>query len=77
MLRIGFVFYATRVAKYDTVFGPIGTAVSLLVFLYFSSVVLLLGAEVSRASAQELEPERRPREEPALEPLDVSSETPG
>ncbi len=77
VLRIGFVFYATRVAKYDTVFGPIGTAVSLLVFLYFSSVVLLLGAEVSRASAQELDPERRPAEELALEPLDLPSETPG
>src|SRR6266550_6789549 len=77
VLRIGFVFYATRVAKYDTVFGPIGTAVSLLVFLYFSSVVLLLGAEVSRASAQELEPDRGPAEESALEPLDMPSETPG
>src|SRR5947208_1010208 len=77
VLRIGFVFYATRVAKYDTVFGPIGTAVSLLVFLYFSSVVLLLGAEVSRASAQEIDPDRRPTEEPALEPLDLPSETPG
>lgn len=77
VLRIGFVYYATRVAKYDTVFGPIGTAVSLLVFLYFSSVVLLLGAEVARASAQELDPERQPAEEPAVEPLDMPSETPG
>jgi membrane protein len=77
LLRVGFVFYATRVAKYDTLFGPIGTAVSLLVFLYFSSVVLLLGAEVSRASAQELDPARRPAEEPALEPLDLPTETPG
>jgi membrane protein len=77
ILRIGFVYYATRVAKYDTVFGPIGTAVSLLVFLYFSSVVLLLGAEVSRASAQELDPERRPAEEPVFEPADMPGETPG
>jgi membrane protein len=77
ILRIGFVFYATRVAKYDTVFGPIGTAVSLLVFLYFSSVVLLFGAEVSRASAQEIDPDRRPAEEPVLEPLDLPGETQG
>ena len=77
VLRIGFVFYATRVAKYDTVFGPIGTAVSLLVFLYFSSVVLLLGAEVSRATAQETDPDRQPAEEPAQEPLDQPVETPG
>ena len=54
-LRIGFTYYATSVAKYDTVFGPIGTAISLLVFLYFSSVVLLLGAELVRANALEVE----------------------
>lgn len=57
ILRIGFTFFATHIARYDTVFGPIGTAVSLLVFLYFSSVVLLLGAEVARAAA--VEPDER------------------
>lgn len=50
VLRVGFTFFATRIARYDTVFGPIGTAVSLLVFLYFSSIVLLLGAEVVHSS---------------------------
>jgi membrane protein len=54
-LRLGFTYYATRVAKYDTVFGPIGTAISILVFLYFSSVILLLGAELVRAGALEAE----------------------
>lgn len=77
VLRIGFTFYATRVAKYDTLFGPIGTAISLLVFLYFSSVVLLLGAEVSRASAQELDPDQRDPQEHAIEPIDLSGERPG
>jgi membrane protein len=77
ILRLGFTFYATRVAKYDTLFGPIGTAISLLVFLYFSSVVLLLGAEVARASAQELDPDRRPAEDRAIEPIEVPGETPG
>lgn len=50
LLRIGFTYYATDVAKYDTAFGPIAAAISLLVFLYFSSVVVLLGAEVARAN---------------------------
>jgi len=50
ILRVGFTFFATRIARYDTVFGPIGTAVSLLVFLYFSSIMLLLGAEVVHSS---------------------------
>jgi membrane protein len=54
-LRIGFTLYATRIARYDTVFGPISTAVSLLVFLYFSSVVVLIGAEVVRGTVLERE----------------------
>lgn len=75
-LRIGFVLYATRVAKYDTIFGPLGTAISLLVFLYFSSVILLLGAEVARASAQEVDTDLLPREQPAVEPADTALEPP-
>jgi membrane protein len=56
-LRIGFTFYATRIARYDSVFGPIAAGISLLVFLYFSSVVVLLGAEVTRAGALDDEAE--------------------
>jgi membrane protein len=53
VLRIGFTYYATQVAKYDTAFGPISAAISLLVFLYFASVIVLLGAEVARANVLE------------------------
>jgi len=60
-LRIGFTYYATNVAKYNSVYGPIGTALSLLVFLYFSSVVLLIGAEFVRATALEAEARARPQ----------------
>ncbi|MDQ2941476.1 MAG: YihY/virulence factor BrkB family protein [Chloroflexota bacterium] len=56
ILRFGFTYYATQVAHYDSAFGPISTGVTLLVFLYFASVIVLLGAEVSRASATEDEP---------------------
>jgi membrane protein len=56
-LRLGFTVYATRIARYDSVFGPIAAGISLLVFLYFSSVIVLVGAEVTRASA--LEDEQR------------------
>jgi membrane protein len=50
LLRVGFTWYATNVANYESAFGPISAAVSLLVFLYFASVIVLLGAEVARAS---------------------------
>jgi membrane protein len=55
ILRVGFTYYATHIARYDTAFGPISTGISLLVFLYFASVVLLLGAEFVRATALELD----------------------
>ncbi|MEO8510881.1 MAG: YihY/virulence factor BrkB family protein [Chloroflexota bacterium] len=51
VLRFGFTYYATGVARYDSAFGPISTAITLLAFLYFASVVVLLGAEFARASA--------------------------
>lgn len=51
VLRFGFTWYATNVADYESAFGPISTAVTLLVFLYFASVIVLLGAEFARASA--------------------------
>jgi membrane protein len=53
VLRFGFTWYATSVANYDSAFGPISTGVTLLVFLYFASVIVLLGAEFARASALE------------------------
>ncbi len=53
LLRFGFTWYATSVANYESAFGPISTGITLLVFLYFASVIVLLGAEFARASALE------------------------
>jgi membrane protein len=50
LLRFGFTWYATSVANYDSAFGPLSTGITLLVFLYFASVIVLLGAEVARAT---------------------------
>ena len=58
-LRVGFTWYATNVAHYESAFGPISTAITLLVFLYFAGVVVLLGAEVARASLVDDEEARR------------------
>ena len=49
-LRALFTWYATSVANYDNAFGPISTGVTLLVFLYFASIIVLIGAEVARAN---------------------------
>jgi membrane protein len=53
LLRIGFTWYATDVAGYESFFGPISTVITLLVFLYFASMVVLLGAEIARANVLE------------------------
>ena len=53
LLRVGFTWYATDVARYESVFGPISTVITLLVFLYFASTVVLLGAEIARANVLE------------------------
>jgi membrane protein len=53
VLRSGFTWYATDVARYESFFGPISTVISLLVFLHFASMVVLLGAEIARANVLE------------------------
>jgi membrane protein len=58
VLRVGFTWYATGVANYASAFGPISATISLLVFLYFASVIVLLGAEVARATVLEDEDQR-------------------
>jgi len=53
VLRSGFTWYATDVARYESFFGPISAVISLLVFLHFASMVVLLGAEIGRANVLE------------------------
>jgi membrane protein len=53
VLRFGFTWYATSVANYESAFGPLSTGITLLVFLYFASAIVLIGAEFARASALE------------------------
>lgn len=52
-LRLSFTWYATSVAHYQSFFGPVSTAITLLVFLYLSSASVLLGAEIARSSVIE------------------------
>lgn len=55
VLRYGFTFYATNIANYENAFGPISTGITLLVFIYFASIVVLVGAEFARANALDAE----------------------
>ena len=71
VLRFGFTWYATSVADYESAFGPVSTGISLLVFLYFASVVILLGAEFARASALDDETGPIAAADPRLLPVPV------
>jgi membrane protein len=74
VLRFGFTYYATNVANYDSAFGPVSTAISLLVFLYFASLVILIGAEFARARTLEDEAASIREADPRF--LPVPTETP-
>ena len=76
VLRFGFTWYATSVANYESAFGPISTAITLLVFLYFASVIVLLGAEFARASVIEDEVEPIAAADPRFLPV-ITTPVPG
>jgi membrane protein len=75
LLRFGFTWYATSIANYDSAFGPISTGVTLLVFLYFASVITLIGAEFACASAldKEVAPDSLLEVDPRLLPVPTAA----
>lgn len=50
VLRVGYTIYVTEFAHFEDLFGPLAAIITLIVFIYFASVVLLIGAEVARAN---------------------------
>ena len=49
LASVGFSFYLSNFANYGAIYGSLGTAIALLVYLYLSAVALLLGEEVNAA----------------------------
>ncbi len=45
--KVAFIFYLNRFAIYNLIYGPIASIVILLVWIYFSAFILIIGAEVS------------------------------
>ena len=48
-----FLFYATRIADYGSLFGDLAILVILMTYLYLSSIVFLLGVQVDAVLAKE------------------------
>ncbi len=57
LLKFGFALYLTRVANYTSIYGGIATLVVVVLWLYYLSIVFVLGAEV--AQVRELRRVRR------------------
>ncbi|HSC77760.1 MAG TPA: YihY/virulence factor BrkB family protein [Candidatus Acidoferrales bacterium] len=51
IVTTAFGFYVTRVAIYDEVYGGFGAAIGLLVWMYLSAVVILIGAQFNAEMA--------------------------
>jgi membrane protein len=51
MVTVSFGWYVTRFADYSVVYGPLGTAVATLVWLYITAFSVLIGAEYNAQDA--------------------------
>ena len=51
-LSFGFRLYITQFGRFNILFGSIGAVIVLLLFLWFSSIVLLVGGEINAILAQ-------------------------
>ena len=49
VVSIGFSFYAENFANYSVVYGTLGAVIVLLIWLYMTAMILILGAELNAA----------------------------
>ncbi|MCB0409782.1 MAG: YihY/virulence factor BrkB family protein [Flavobacteriales bacterium] len=47
LLSFGFAFYVNNFASYNKIYGSIGTLIVIMLWLYFNSLVLLIGYELN------------------------------
>ena len=53
-VTVSFGCYLRRYANYDVIYGSVGTAIALLIWLYLVSMVVLIGAEFNAAAISAL-----------------------
>ncbi|UCH34409.1 MAG: YihY/virulence factor BrkB family protein [Armatimonadota bacterium] len=51
LAKSGFAWYLQRFANFDRVYGPVGAIVILLLWIYISAVIVLVGAEIAAVYA--------------------------
>lgn len=51
-LSLGFAYYVNNISNYSKIYGPLGTVMLLLLYLYFAGIIIVLGGELSHILAQ-------------------------
>ncbi len=49
----GFSYYAAHFANYDKTYGTLGAAIGLMVWMWISAIVIMVGAEINAETEQE------------------------
>lgn len=52
IIALGFNFYIGNFSKYNTLYGSIGTLIVFLLWIYFNSIILLVGFELNASISQ-------------------------
>ena len=66
--KIGFAFYLGNFADFGAIYGPVGGVVALITWIYYSSFVALLGAELAYTLARPDEAHHKAKDATAAEP---------
>ena len=49
VVSVGFSFYVENFANYSVIYGTLGAVIVLMMWLYMTAVILILGAELNAA----------------------------
>nr|HPK05815.1 YihY/virulence factor BrkB family protein [Bacteroidales bacterium] len=52
LTSIGFNFYVNNFNRYNTLYGSIGTLLVFLLWIYFNSIIILIGFELNASISQ-------------------------
>ena len=71
LIKLAYAWYVTRLAHFDSVYGPLGSLVGLVLWVYYSCFLLVFGAEVAWLRSEAVRPEDarrlgRPAPRPAV-----------